>query len=460
MKSNFLFHKNANLKHSVKVANNKEAIKNILKEASYTTLAQVLYKVIITPYLILRVFLTICILTSISLASYLVIQSFLTFFNYGVVTTSRTVFEMPTLFPKVTFCNVNRVTTEYGYNLTSILNITDSKRIYGISDEEKRKLSHDLSDILLECWFNDVPCNLTDFTWTYHQTYGNCYKFNTGFDSNGNKIDFKKSTLAGPDHGLQLTLYVNIYEKLLKNPNVYALGGVIQIGNSSYSKYHSNNGVFVSPDTNTYVSVEREFKSVLPKPYSSCEIDSNSAKFRENSEFYNLIGRSNYEYTQQLCFSQCLQKQFIDKYNCTLYYLLSFYNKIHCDSETTFLIYSKEDSFDINRECLSLCPLECYQTEYKTSYSSNRLNANDYYTDLIKTNSNLTTDFIDRSLDEKSVRESILNVYIYYTSLSYTQMTEKPQMDIFFVAFVYRWKFGSFSRTKSTKPMRNYSSGH
>jgi hypothetical protein len=164
MKSNFLFHKNANLKHSVKVANNKEAIKNILKEASYTTLAQVLYKVIITPYLILRVFLTICILTSISLASYLVIQSFLTFFNYGVVTTSRTVFEMPTLFPKVTFCNVNRVTTEYGYNLTSILNITDSKRIYGISDEENRKLSHDLSDILLECWFNDVPCNLTDFT--------------------------------------------------------------------------------------------------------------------------------------------------------------------------------------------------------------------------------------------------------------------------------------------------------
>ncbi len=60
-----------------------------------------------------------------------------------------------------------------------------------ISDEEKRKLSHDLSDILLECWFNDVQCDLSDFTWTYHQTYGNCYKFNTGFDSNGNKIDLK-----------------------------------------------------------------------------------------------------------------------------------------------------------------------------------------------------------------------------------------------------------------------------
>jgi len=168
----------------------------------------------------------------------------------------------------------------------------------------------------------------------------------------------------------------------------------------------------------------------LPKPYSGCEIDSNSAKYRENSEFYNLIGRSNYEYTQQLCFSQCLQKRFIDKYNCTLYYLLSFYNKNHCDSETTNLIYSNEDSFDINSNCLSLCPLECYQTEYKTSYSSSRLNSNDFYVDLIKNKSNLTMDFIDRTLDEANVRDSIVAVYIYYTSLSYTQTTETPQMDI------------------------------
>ena len=117
----------------------------------------------------------------------------------------------------------------------STLDISDFNSIHGISDEEKRKISHDLSDILLECWFNDVQCDLSDFTWTYHQTYWNCYKFNTGFDSNGNKIDLKKSILAGPDHGLQLTLYVNIYEKLLKNPNVYALGGIIQIENSSFS---------------------------------------------------------------------------------------------------------------------------------------------------------------------------------------------------------------------------------
>jgi len=53
----------------------------------------------------------------------------------------------------------------------STLDISDFNSIHGISDEEKRKISHDLSDILLECWFNDVQCDLSDFTWTYHQTY-------------------------------------------------------------------------------------------------------------------------------------------------------------------------------------------------------------------------------------------------------------------------------------------------
>jgi len=61
--------------------------------------------------------------------------------------------------------------------------------------------------------------------------------------------------------------------------------------------------------------VEREFKSILPKPYSNCEIDSLSPKFRPGWDLYNLVGQSKYIYSQQLCFSQCLQKYFIEKYN-------------------------------------------------------------------------------------------------------------------------------------------------
>jgi hypothetical protein len=96
----------------------KEFILNLCKEVLYNSLAQSIIKIIFTPYKILKVFLSICVLLSSGLAAYLVLQSIMTFFTYGVTSTSRTIYETPTLFPKVTFCNVNPFTTEYAYNLT------------------------------------------------------------------------------------------------------------------------------------------------------------------------------------------------------------------------------------------------------------------------------------------------------------------------------------------------------
>ena len=79
--------------------------------------------------------------------------------------------------------------------------------------------------------------------------------------------------------------------------------------------------------------MDREFKTMLPKPYSNCEIDSNTPKYIHGMEFYNLIANSTYEYTQQLCISQCIQKHYIEKYNCTLDFLLSLYHKSQCSSD-------------------------------------------------------------------------------------------------------------------------------
>ena len=69
----------------------------------------------------------------------------------------------------------------------------------------------------------------------------------------------------GLDFGLQLTLYVNIYEKLLNDTlNIFGLGALIRIGNSSYLSDYSNGGLFLPAGLDSYVSVEREFKSILP----------------------------------------------------------------------------------------------------------------------------------------------------------------------------------------------------
>ncbi len=155
--------------------NNKEFIKFLLKDVLYNSLAQAIIKIILTPYLIIKVFLGISVLVSTVLTSYLVIQSILTYLSYGVTTTSRTIYENPASFPEVTFCNVNWRTTQYAYEQKQL-----SKKFNILSSDEKKKFGHNLSDILIECWFNGNKCNVNDFVWSYDDKYKNCFTFNSG----------------------------------------------------------------------------------------------------------------------------------------------------------------------------------------------------------------------------------------------------------------------------------------
>jgi hypothetical protein len=415
---------------------NKESIIRILKESLSTQLAQAILNSILTTNLVLQLFLITFILGSTSYSSYLVIQSILTYLTYGVSTTTRVFYETPTLFPKITFCNANLFSSQYAYNLVQ-MGIYSGQNL---SIDEKKKLAHDIKDILLNCIYNNEPCSSNDFTWSFDQSYGNCFTFNSGFASNGSKVDLKQTTVSDPFVGsLVLTLYVNFYEGLLNLNDEKAKllltgrGAMIRIGNSSYSTFYSNNALLLPAGSVSFLEVAREFKYMLPKPYSNCEIDWNSPKVLPNLELYNLIGQSEYAYTQQLCLIQCLQQKFIEQFNCTFPYLLSlFTNTSACNWHTLDFLFSnwkRISSGDyINQYCPTFCPLECNQTLYETSISSYQLIETPYISS-IKSNPNLASDFINRSIDSSNAKESILTVYIFYKSLSYTLTKESPQMD-------------------------------
>ena len=399
----------------------KESITSLLKEVLYNSYAQAIITFFLTPHLMIKAFLAMCVLGTSGLASYIVIQTIMTYLSYGVTTTSRTIYETHTLFPKVTFCNINPFTTEYAYNLQF-----NNNQFLNLSNEKKKKLGHDLKDILIDCWFNGNPCDTTDFTWSYDPWYFNCFTFDSGFDSNGTKIDLKQSTITGSDFGLKLILYVNLYESLYSYFS-HGLGVILRIDNSSYSKFYGkSDGILLSPGFQTNIAVEREFKSMLPKPYSNCEIDTKSPSFRPDSEFYNVIRQSDYLYTNKLCFTECYQSYIINKYNCSHPSLLSLFNVSKCDLEKIKFNYTT-DQFStnlINEMCLSSCPLECNQNLYKKSISFNQLNVNSWYYDFyskIENNPNLMSDFVERKLTLYDIQESFVNVNIFYDSLSYTE---------------------------------------
>lgn len=137
-----------------------ETLSEIIKEYLKTPVAEATVNIFLTSHLALKIFLTIFVLGLSGLASYTVIDSILSYFKYEVSTTSRTIYETSALFPKITFCNVNPYTTEYAYNL-SISPIKSTPTI-----DQHKMFSHDLNDILIDCKFNDIKCNSTDFVWS------------------------------------------------------------------------------------------------------------------------------------------------------------------------------------------------------------------------------------------------------------------------------------------------------
>ena len=196
---------------------------------------------------------------------------------------------------------------------------------------------------------------------------------------------------------------------------------------------HNSDGMLIPAGFHTDLNVDRAFKFVLPKPYSSCEIHSESSK-TSGSDLFKLIAKSRYEYTQQLCIMQCYQQEVIEKCNCTdtAFSLFDTHNCVtneeaECLSNTFTKEYQTSDF--LLKKCLPLCPLECNKTEYKTTLTTSRL-MGDIYAKYIEENPNLARDFLARPIDADTARESVTSLGVFYDTLSYTISTETPQMNI------------------------------
>jgi hypothetical protein len=439
--------------------NSNELIKQTLKDVLYNSLAQSIIKIFQSPHVILKIFLFLFTLSATGLSSYLIVQSVLNFLSFEVITTSRTIFELPTIFPKITICNISPFTSKNSIKIIELANkhvapnidIFDEQELANLTGSQKFKLFDDLQtaailimnsdkypidrkslghtfeDILFDCIFNFEPCTHSQFKWTFDKMYGNCYEFN----SKQSNVELKKSYFLGRLGGLKMSFYANFHQNLTVFNSFYnGIGALIRVENSTYS-IDNYGGVKVSAGFQTDISIERSFKTIMPKPYSGCENEN------LDSTLYKMITSAEYRYAQPLCLVQCFQRTSIRECNCTSPWMLSLFNAAQCESlneincSTSILIEKCLNSNFIRENCLKDCPLECQVTEYKTSLSSVKL-VGDYFINQIKQNENLSSDFSSPSLINARVsRESVVQVYVFYDTLSYGVSTESPKMDLF-----------------------------
>lgn len=181
----------------------------------------------------LKVIWAVFLLVSISLCATMVVKSIKEFFEFDVTTKIREITHENLTFPTVTLCNINPfVTEEANAFLKNVL--TEPKTIRSYFDEgfqnqidwnqvklnDVNKLlyftNHPKFNKTIKRSFNYWPnqLNLLKFAesqseidklqWYYHPLYGNCYRFNSGYDLNGNKVDVLATGQAENGFGVEM----------------------------------------------------------------------------------------------------------------------------------------------------------------------------------------------------------------------------------------------------------------
>jgi len=209
---------------------------------------------------------------------------------------------------------------------------------------------------------------------------------------------------------------------------------MVFIENATHVVEQAFDGISVSGGMATKIALNREFKTMLPKPYSECLIDQGKDTVHD-SYLYNLIKSSPYDYTQKFCFEQCLQKLVIEECKCHYSKYESLFDADWCttSNQTTCSIVAYLNIYGRNNYpknvCLPQCPLECNSSQITSTTTSYEL-AGDVFEQFIRNNINLSSDFLNTSITTETVQKSVVRVFVYYESLSYTLSDESPQIDL------------------------------
>lgn len=187
--------------------------------------------------------------------------------------------------------------------------------------------------------------------------------------------------------------YINSSTEFKVAPGIDYLNG-LQIG-FQLPSLHQNILVFI---TDHYLNSYSNRASLLLIPYDIYNIYIKKSENKRLQAPYNpCVKMTDKTYLQENCIDKCVHEKVLTKYNCTL---LGFYMKKEIDKECDF-IEKKRKLFE--RGCKESCPRECDSTTFDFTVTANRLKYLNF------------------------TNNTIL-FYIYFSDLSYMEITQIPQM--------------------------------
>ena len=258
-------------------------IKNEVIHLAKSSTAYVVPHLLNSQRLFNRIFWIIFLVTSMGLSCFYVYSGITEFLQFNVVTNIKTEYDQPTEFPTVTFCSW----TQNFFNdhvLTEIIH-SDSRFGYEKVDTESIKNSFEL------------------FT---SQSYGRCYRFNSGINMMNQSVPVKNSIIGGRDDSLYLKFTSAI--QLIVWVHNRTQPPTIEDWNNHDSPIKIEKGY------TDFIAVEKTVSLKLGSPYNECLKDTN--QFNGNKTIVNKILSSDHSYTQVKCFELCFNLAYINSNPC------------------------------------------------------------------------------------------------------------------------------------------------
>jgi hypothetical protein len=437
------------IKNLSKKMNQKRNHINIIETLQSSTSHSV-SRITNAKYLSIKIVWIIASVLSISACCFIIVKTISEYLKFDVVTKVRVFNELEAEFPVISFCNkdplvkkenrqifLNMIeqqfnTTDYTDVDPDLMMLTYEKFMSfifsNLTDQQKKEFGYSFEEMVLVCQFQYVNCrDFSEFVWFYHNEWGNCYRFNSGFNTTGQSIPLRTTNLFSRGSGLQLALFVGI-EDDAESLNVYeySKGLYLAIQNSTSLKNMYTSYGLASSSLN-YIEMNKNFIQKIGRPYSDCEAHLNSSK----SHLVKYFVDNHLKYEFKECTLLLIQENVIKNCKCATKLFRNIYNTRYCSTEQDFICISNGAFYSTltTEEKSILCPRECDSVNFDLKFTFSPLSTR--FIRELRKHPNVISKYQDISLvTDEQISNSVIMLDIYFESLTYTEIAEVPVFTI------------------------------
>ena len=285
----------------------------------------------------------------------------------------------------------------------------------------------------------------SDFQFIFHPGFGNCYRFNGGYNASGTPISYQQTFFPGYLTGITFELYAGLTDaQNYAGASIFKAFNVLVLNQTTYPYWYGQTPYTVTPTFGYDFAIARTFYeqyNAWPFAYSECLVDEHNELMNSlsgSSELFEQVVATGYEYSRDVCSEFCYVHYLAAECNCSTYrsryhageldYCLSDEENA-CEAKFRFSKFLLFEFFNTN--CLSKCPLECHKTTFQIAVSSYDYpgSSSNAQTSLAQSPTLVSRRGAQRDFVHNN-ESNVIKVRFFYETLAYTQVDEEPRITV------------------------------